>query len=206
MTSWLEKFYITFFLLLWFCLSLSFNVLGFYNPNASRLPLAFVNSIIFPPLIFAVAYRYSERVREITHKLDLRLLTSLQAWRVLGGMFLVLYLHGLLPGMFAWPAAVGDLIVGIYAPFVAIAITNHTKHWPHHVFALSVIGLLDFAWALGTGLLSSSSPLGLLAGTVTTDLMQRLPLSLIPTFLVPLWIVFHIISLLQIREKLSFRR
>jgi hypothetical protein len=30
--------------------------------------------------------------------------------------------------------------------------------------------------------------------------MGALPLSLVPTFAVPLWIVFHIISLLQLRR------
>jgi hypothetical protein len=63
--------------------------------------------------LFAVAYASSAKVRAVSFSLDLRLLTAIQAWRVIGGMFLVLMWFGLLPGMFAWPAGIGDLIVGV---------------------------------------------------------------------------------------------
>ena len=44
--------------------------------------------------------------------------------------------------------------------------------------------------AVGRGVLSGSSPIGILRGDVTTDIMQELPLSMIPTFAVPFWIIF----------------
>jgi hypothetical protein len=31
----------------------------------------------------------------------LRFLTALQGWRVIGGVFIVLYFYGMLPGLFA---------------------------------------------------------------------------------------------------------
>jgi hypothetical protein len=37
-------------------------------------------------------------------------------------------------------------------------------------------------------------------GPVTADIMQQLPLSLIPTFAVPAWIVMHVISLLKLQR------
>jgi hypothetical protein len=52
--------------------------------------------------------------------------------------------------------------------------------------------------AVSLGVLSSPSPLGILAGDVTTQAMGRFPLSLIPTFFVPLLAIFHLISLLRI--------
>ncbi len=105
------------------------------------------------------------------------------AWRVVGGMFLVLVWFGRLPGTFAWPAGIGDLIVGVYAPFVVLAIAHRSRGWQRHVLALS-----------------GRSPIGFLRGDVTTDVMQELPLSMIPTFAVPFWIVLHLISLLQLRS------
>jgi hypothetical protein len=36
---------------------------------------------------------------------------------------------------------------------------------------------------------------------VTTDIMQRLPLSIIPTFGVPAWIIVHVISLLKVKRN-----
>jgi hypothetical protein len=124
----------------------------------------------------------------------------MQAWRVIGAMFLVLMWFGVLPGIFAWPAGVGDLIVGVCAPFVVLAIARRTPSWRKHVALLNVFGLLDFVGAIGGGVLSGRSPIGVLRGDLTTDIMQELPLSVIPTFAVPFWIVLHIISLIKLRN------
>jgi len=37
---------------------------------------------------------------------------GVQVYRALGLIFLVLYAGGYLPGLFAWPAGVGDILVG----------------------------------------------------------------------------------------------
>ena len=103
-------------------------------------------------------------------------------------MFLVLMSFRLLPGTFAWPAGIGDIIVGAYAPFVVLAISRQTPGWRKHVVLLNVLGLLDFVGAIGGGVLSRA------------DIMVELPLSMIPTFAVPFWIVLHIISLIKLRK------
>jgi hypothetical protein len=123
-----------------------------------------------------------------------------RGWRVIGALFLVLMSFGLLPATFAWPAGIGDLIVGGYAPFVVLAIFRRTPGWHTHVVLLNVLGLLDFVGAVGGGVLSGSSPIGILRGDVTTDILLELPLSMIPTFAVPFWIVLHIISLIKLRN------
>ena len=56
---------------------------------------------------------------------------------------------------------------------------------------------------IGGGVLSGSSSMGILRGDVTTDTMLELPLSMIPTFAVPFWIVLHIISLINLRNVQS---
>ena len=66
---------------------------------------------------------------------------------------------------------------------------------------LNVAGLIDFAGALGTGVLTSNTALGLLADGVPRASLGTLPLSLVPTFAVPLWTVFHLISLIQLRRR-----
>jgi hypothetical protein len=119
---------------------------------------------------------------------------------VAGAMFLILMSFGFLPGTFAWPAGIGDLIVSAYAPFVVLATSRRTPGWHTHVVLLNVPGLLDFVGAIGGGVLSGRSPLGMLRGDVTTDIMQELPLSMIPMFAVPFWIVLQIISLIKLRN------
>jgi hypothetical protein len=189
-----------FVVMAWAALSLLLNVLGVFTAHPDQPPLALLIAIIGPPIVFLIAYAFSANVRTRSLRLDLRLLTAMQGWRVIGAMFLILMSFGLLPGTFAWPAGIGDLIVGAYAPFVVLAIARRTPGWHTHVVLLNVLGLLDFVGAIGGGVLSGSSPIGILRGDVTTDILLELPLSMIPTFAVPCWIVLHIISLIKLRH------
>jgi hypothetical protein len=184
----------------WAALSLILNVLGVLANPPDKPPIALLLAVIGPPILFGIAYSLSARVRTLSLSLDLRLLTAMQAWRIIGAMFLVLMMFRLLPGTFAWPAGVGDLIVGAYAPFVVLVMSRRTPGWRKHIVLLNVLGLLDFVGAIGGGVLAGSSPIGILRGDITTDIMQKLPLSLIPTFAVPFWIILHIISLIKVRK------
>ena len=187
--------------ILWGALSAILAQRGVFVTTPDQAPIALLLSVVLPIALFAVAYVSVGRFRAYALGLDLRFLTAIQAWRVIGGMFLVLMCFGLLPPTFAWPAGAGDLIVGIYAPFVVMALVRQSPNWRGHVVLLSVLGLLDLAGAIASGVLSGSSPAGILRGDVTTDVMQQFPLSLIPTFGVPAWIIAHIISLLQVRHS-----
>jgi hypothetical protein len=188
-----------FVVIAWAALSFILNVLGVFTAYPDQPPFALLVAII-GPILFLIAYAFSANVRTLSLSLDLRLLTAMQGWRVIGALFLVLMSFGLLPRTFAWPAGIGDLIGGGYAPFVVLAISRRTPDWHTHVVLLNVLGLLDFVGAVGGGVLSGSSPIGILRGDVTTDILLELPLSIIPTFAVPFWIVLHIISLIKLRS------
>lgn len=189
-------------LTLWFGVVLALHNLGVFALDPRTPPIPMALSVLGPPMVFALLYRGWEWFRRAVLSLDLVLLTALQAWRIVGAMFLVLYNYDLLPGSFAWPAGVGDMIVGVYAPFVVVAIVRRTRRWRTHVVLLNVLGLLDFVGAIGGGMLSGGSSIGILTapGELTTAIMQDLPLALIPTFFVPCWILLHIVSLLQLRR------
>ena len=180
----------------WAALVLILNIFGVFTTTPDKPPLPLLVSVIGPPALFGIAYVLSPYVRTLSLSLDLRLLTAMQAWRIIGAMFLVLMTFHLLPGTFAWPAGIGDMIVGAYAPFVVLAISRRTPGWRKHVILLNILGLLDFVGAIGGGVLSGNSPIGILRGDITADIMQELPLSMIPTFAVPFWIILHIVSLI----------
>jgi hypothetical protein len=192
---------LTVLLAAWFLLVLAAGFAGAFESGASRPPLAVLVAVAGPPLIFAAAYRASRRFRDFVLAIDLRLLTAFQSWRVIGVVFLAFYAYGLLPGLFAWPAGVGDAAVGLAAPFVLLAMLRRSATWRRQVLWLNVAGLLDFVGAIGTGVLSSNSSIGLVADGATHVSLGSLPLSLIPTFGVPLWTIVHIVSLLQLARK-----
>ena len=96
----------------WFLAVLGAGAVGIFQSPPSDPPLALLVAVVAPPLLFAVVYRTSRLFRGFVLRIDLRLLTAIQAWRVIGVMFLALYAFGLLPGLFAWPAGIGDAEIG----------------------------------------------------------------------------------------------
>jgi hypothetical protein len=128
-------------------------------------------------------------------------LTLAQTWRVGGIVFLILYLQGALPGVFALPAGLGDFAIGITAPVVA---WYWKPPFPRKTFVVwNLLGSLDLVTAVSLGVLASASPAGLLAGDVSTRLMGQFPLSLIPAFFVPLFLILHLISLIRVGKAAS---
>jgi hypothetical protein len=107
--------------------------------------------------------------------------------RVVGVLFLIAMAQGHLPATFALPAGLGDIAIGVAAPFVARRLARGTGRAAAVRF--NVLGILDLAIAgiIGFLLLPSTAPLTLL------------PLALIPTTAVPLAVALHIVSLRRLR-------
>jgi hypothetical protein len=187
-------------LALWFATAFAVGAAGWFRADPSRPPLVILIAIAGPPIAFALAYRGSAAFRDFVLSLDLRLLTALQGWRVLGGVFVAFNAYRMLPPLFAYPAGYGDLLVGALAPFALLALADRRPGWQRAVLRLNILGLVDFAGAVGTGLLAGDGPLGLLRGEISTDPLTELPLVLIPGFAVPLWILMHVAALLQLRR------
>jgi len=181
----------------WFLLALGGSLLGAFD-SAPRPPLLLGLFAVGPVAVFAVWYLTSANFRQFVSSLDLRALTAAQTMRVVGIVFVILYLLGALPGAFANPAGWGDFAIGITAPLVAWL---WKPPFPTKTFVVwNLLGVLDLVSAVTLGVLSSPSPAGVLAGDVTTRLMGQFPLSLIPTFAVPLLLIFHLISLIRVRQ------
>lgn len=174
---------------------------GLFDPSDTEPPLGIGLAVGLPVLLTGMALLVWRPFRAWAESLDLTLLTALQAWRVGGFVFLVLYTAGSLPGSFALPAGLGDLAVALSAPFVAGYLALHRGAGARHFYlGWTVFGILDLLAAVALGVLNAPGPWGLLSGgAVTTDQMTQLPLSLIPTFGVPFLLVVHLLSLARMR-------
>lgn len=125
-------------------------------------------------------------VRRWVDSIDLRTLVFFHASRFVGIYFLVLYKRGVLPYDFAVPGGIGDIIVAIAAlgivfiPLTESALFRAVRIW-------NIVGLVDITLVVLTAArLNLENPLQMRAFTY-------LPLSLLPTFLVPLIIATHIV-------------
>jgi hypothetical protein len=184
----------------WLLLVVSLGALGAFVTRSGTPPLPIAISVAAPLLLFFAALRGSASFRQFVLSLDLRLITAIQAWRWAGLGFLSLYAYGVLPGVFALPAGLGDMAIGVTAPWALLALLHRPGFAASATFVRwNLLGILDLALALSLGTVSAALSTGA-AGEISTAPMATLPLLLIPAFLVPLFLMLHIAALMQSRQ------
>ncbi len=156
---------------------------------------------VVPVAAFLAIYALSDRFRSFVLSQDIRRLTMLQHWRVIGFVFLPLYFFGVLPGLFAWPAGLGDVAIGLTAAAMVARIDRDPgAATTRALVRFQLFGLLDFAVAIVTAGLSAGVFPELVAGGPTSAPLDVWPLNLFPSFIVPIFIIMHLTVLLKIRH------
>ncbi len=178
----------------WFIFALAASALHVFKTNPNLPPLALGLAVLTPIVVFLFWYATSAGFRQFALSLDPRTLTFVHSWRIAGFTFLALYAAGILPGVFALPAGWGDIAIGATAPLAALKLANFSRR--RSFIFWQILGILDLVLAVTLGTAARLiSPHG-----VTTEVMTVLPMSLIPTFAVPLLIMLHVICIAQARQ------
>lgn len=151
-----------------------------------RLPSPAIQGILFfLTALLVLAYRSIAPFRAWIDGLDLRSLVLLHVTRLVGIYFLVLYRRGELPYAFAVPGGIGDIIVAVSA--IVIVLLPLTESGRLRAITIwNVVGFIDIMLVV-----FSAARIGF-SGGYGLQPLTRLPLSLLPTFLVPLIIASHI--------------
>lgn len=158
-------------------------------------------TVAVPVIAFLTAYALLPRFRNFVLAQDIETLTMLQHWRVLGFGFLLLYAHGVLPGLFAWPAGIGDIAIGFAAPLVIMRLRKDPAYATSAgLVRYHYLGLLDFAVAVVAVGLTAGSYASLTPDGLTSAAMDVWPLNIFPSFGVPIFIILHLTVLLKVRE------
>ena len=173
---------------------------GAFQAEAAGIPVVLVATVLAPPTVFAALYRAFASVRYWVDSLDITTVVAIQAWRVIGGTFVFLWLMGRLPAAFAIPAGFGDVAVGVGAAIIVAKVANREFGWQSRVRLLIIFGMLDFVAALATGILTRQGLPLHFEGAPPADIMQTLPMVMIPGFAVPAFIIFHMIAWIKLRE------
>ena len=126
-------------------------------------------------------------------------LIGLQLFRAIGGVFLIEMVRGNIPGIFAYPAGLGDLAVAFVAAAVLIKYWDADRIPGAAVALVIVLGVADFLSAFFFGFGSSETPVQLFFPEVPNRVIV-FPTGLIPLFLVPYAIFFHTLSWLSYRK------
>jgi hypothetical protein len=166
-------------------------------------PAPLIGVLLAVPLLMAgVLALTSEKVRAALLGIPLHLLIGLNAMRILGVVFLLDVLAGSLSGPFPFFAGLGDMITGALAIPLALGIVRSRQPSLRTIAAWNAFGVLDLMVAVGLGITSAAgSPLQLIHAGVGSQAMQYLPLCLVPTVLVPFYLLTHALVAAQLRVR-----
>jgi hypothetical protein len=167
---------------------------GFFQPPDLTSPPPIGITLALVLLALAVCLLVSPSLRRLLT--NQRHLVLLNLWRLVGAVFLVLMANGQMPALWALPAGIGDVIVGVAAPWIARRVDTPQGGGAAIIFNL--FGMADLVVAVGLGVMTSPGPAQIFHTTPTSELATRFPLALVPTFLVPLAFVLHVVSLTQL--------
>lgn len=149
-----------------------------------------------------ITWRRSSAFRAWTSGLDLRVPILLHVTRIgFGVLFLVELAAGRLPALFAERGGYGDILAGLLAIIAALAIgphgRGHTLSTPRRALAwlFSIVGLVDIAMVFITAqvMVLVDGDRQLLAA------IGHLPYSLLPTVVVPLVVLTHLLIMQRLR-------
>ena len=157
-----------------------------------RLPLLAVPATILA--LSGAVVTLSLRIpclRSWVDAIDLRALVLLHASRLVGLYFLILYQRGDLPREFAVSVGMGEIVVAVMTfPVVFAPLDEGSRRRAIRIW--NIVGLIGMLLVVFTvARLGLTSPLSLRTFT-------QLPLSLYPTFLMPLLIATHVIMLQRV--------
>lgn len=187
-------------LAVWLGLVLVLGASGAFVSPIGAIPLRIALGVAAPILLFLILFWMSGAFRGFVMASDLPLATAVQAWRFAGFAFLALYVHGVLPGFFTWPAGLGDMAIGITAPWLALALVRRPGFAASRSFVVwNLLGILDLVVAVSIASVNTSLATNA-PGEITVAPMAQMPLVLVPAYLVPLFVMLHLTSLFQARR------
>jgi len=127
--------------------------------------------------------------------IDVRWLVALHLTRFVGFYFLYLYGRGELPYAFAVPGGWGDIVVAALAAALLMWGAPRDGRRCVAYIVWNVLGLADILFVVVTAArLATADPESMAA-------LLRLPLSLLPTFLVPLIIACHVVLFVRLAGR-----
>jgi hypothetical protein len=167
---------------------------GFFRPAVgATVPPVGINLIV-TLMALALFLSVSRSLRRLLH--NQANLIRLHLWRLEGLVFLILMWQGRVPALWALPAGIGDVIVGATAPWIARVLDRPGGR--RRAIAWTLFGMADLVVAVALGVMTNPGPTQVFYPVPNAEMLTQYPLSLVPTFLVPLAFTLHVVTLLQL--------
>lgn len=184
----------------WVALAVGLGALGVFKATPDRPVPGIAFGIAFPVIAGSILLARWSPLRTLVARTPVSWLVGVQLYRVVGVVFLIAFLQHDMPGPFALPAAIGDIVVGLTAPLVAVSVARDGRGARPLTIAWCMAGMADLLAAVALGFLTSPSPFQQLALGAPNEAVSRFPFVLVPTFAVPVSILLHVAVLWRLRS------
>lgn len=185
----------------WYAVAIPLSQAGKFNVPAEFGDLPIVLLFLFGGAftIWALAW-LTPLGRRLTEATPLSAIAAFQIPRVMGGLFLIGWLAGDIPAIFAIPAGVGDILAGIAGWQASQALARGAPNARRLLARANWIGIVDFALAVLLGIVTSQGFAHLYA-IEAPNIINDHPLAMFPAFFVPIFLGFHFIALARMRTE-----
>lgn len=185
---------------LWAALAWTAAINGVFRTGVSPLPLL-PSAIFLPVIIGTPLLLLSKRVGQLLDVMPTTWLVALQIYRAFGSQWLVYWMLGLLPGLWALPAGTGDVLTGLFAVPVAIALATGATEGRRAAILWNIFGIADLVVAIALGMIITPGPFQLIVSHGPSIGLDGYPNVLTPGFVVPGSILLHALSLRQLIRR-----
>lgn len=160
-------------------------------------------AFVVPGIVGWYTIRHWARLRAaLSTRPGLAQLAVIEIARNLGAVFFILHRRGDLAGLFAYPAAWGDILVGVTAPgavwivwFRFADVRRRGSLWQNAFILWSLVGIADMWMAVTLGFSHMPGATQLIGGEPSTIVFKELPMLLFPGYLVAFATMLHYVML-----------
>ncbi|HYB40711.1 MAG TPA: hypothetical protein VEL75_03015 [Candidatus Methylomirabilis sp.] len=175
----------------WFLIACLVGLAGVLGGARAPVPQVLIAALTAAVLLTG---RAAPPVRRFLLEVDLRALVLIHVSRLVGIYFLILHGRGELPWAFAVPGGSGDIAVAVASIAIGLLVAPDSAMGRRIVLAWNLFGLADILMVVAT-----AARLGM-ADPASMRALLHLPLSLLPTFLVPIIIASHLVIFWRLRR------
>lgn len=184
---------------IWLVIQAMLSLKNIYNTNTHTLPPKILLAGVLPTFLTILLLFVTAKGRQFIYSLPLKNLTWLNIVRIPVEIILFwLFLHKAIPELMTFEGRNFDIVAGITAPFMAYFGFTKAKLNRPLLLTWNLICLALLLNIVVHGILSAPTPMQQFAFDQPNIAILYFPFSWLPTFIVPIVFLGHLISIAQL--------
>lgn len=148
--------------------------------------------IVVTTLLANISLGRSKTFGSILDAIPTNWIATVQIYRIIGIVFLLLLADGILSSYFAFSTGWGDIIIGATAPMTGYLLYKNPIKHAYIGVIWCIAGFLDLVLVLIKALTSAPGPLQIYSTELPTVIIGIFPFSIIPFLVVPISLTLHV--------------